>query len=62
MLIPQQSPVDLANALVHLHENKNLIQRYGENARKVIETKFEVTRMVKEIEKVYETVLKNITQ
>ena len=62
VLIPQQSPVDLANALVHLHENKNLIQRYGENARKVIETRFEVTRMVKEIEKVYETVLKNITQ
>jgi glycosyltransferase involved in cell wall biosynthesis len=53
ILVPQQSPIELAKAIIQLHENKQLIKFYGENARKSIEERFEVKRMVKEIENVY---------
>ncbi len=57
ILVPQQSPQELAKALIHLHENKHLIKLYGENARKSIEQRFEVKRMVREIEDVYNNLL-----
>ncbi len=58
ILIPQQSPVELSEAILRLHENKNLIDFYGANARKTIEDNFEVKRMVKEVENVYDDLLK----
>lgn len=61
ILVPHQSPVDLANAIIHLHENKDLITRYGENARQTVEQRFEVKRMVKEVEKIYESFLGKVS-
>jgi glycosyltransferase involved in cell wall biosynthesis len=53
ILVPHQSPVQLANAILTLHENKSLLKQYGENARKTIEENFEVKRMTRETEGVY---------
>lgn len=53
VLVSQQSPVELAHAIIHLHENKNLVKQYGEAARQTIEDRFEVRRMVREVEKIY---------
>ncbi len=61
VLVPHQSPSDLANAIIHLHENKHLITQYGENARKTIEERFEVKRMVREVEKKYESLLGKVS-
>jgi glycosyltransferase involved in cell wall biosynthesis len=57
VLIPKQSPTELSKAIIHLHENKQLIKQYGVNARKSVEEKFEVMRMVKAVEKVYGNLL-----
>ncbi|MFM9840083.1 MAG: glycosyltransferase [Cyclobacteriaceae bacterium] len=57
VLVPHQSPTDLANAIIHLHENKNLLTQYGESARQTVEQRFEVKRMVQEVEKIYESFL-----
>lgn len=57
ILVPQQSPTDLAKAIIYLHENKDLIKLYGKNARKQIELNFEVKRMVREVEAVYTNLL-----
>lgn len=57
ILVPHQSPTELANAIIHLHENKDLIAQYGQTARKTVEERFEVKRMVREVEKVYESFL-----
>lgn len=53
ILVPHQSPVDLANAILKLHENKTLLKVFGKNARKTIEENFEVKRMTRETEAVY---------
>ena len=58
ILVPQQSPTKLAEAIIYLHENKDRIKVYGENARKQIELKFEVKRMAREVEAVYTKTLK----
>ena len=62
ILIPHQSPIELAEAIIYLHENKNQLHDLGNNARKTIEERFEVKRMVHEIEKIYDAYLnKNST-
>jgi glycosyltransferase involved in cell wall biosynthesis len=53
VLVPHQSPTELANAIIQLHDNKNLLSQYGEAARQTIEGQFEVKRMVREVEKIY---------
>jgi glycosyltransferase involved in cell wall biosynthesis len=53
LLIPHQSPNLLARAILRLHDNKKLLNTFGENARKTIEEKFEVKRMVREVEDIY---------
>jgi len=57
LFIPPQSPNELANAIIHLHENKGLLYSLGQNARHIIEQRFEVKRMVREIENVYSSFL-----
>jgi glycosyltransferase involved in cell wall biosynthesis len=59
ILVQQQSPIELANAIIHFHNNKDIIQLYGKNARESIEKRFEVRRMVNEVEEIYSTLLKN---
>jgi glycosyltransferase involved in cell wall biosynthesis len=61
VLVPHQSPTDLANAIIHLHENKNLITQYGESAHQTVEQRFEVKRMVQEVEKIYESFLGKVS-
>jgi len=57
LLVPHHSPVELANAILRLHERKDLINLYGENARRTIEERFEVKRMAREVEEVYSNFL-----
>ncbi len=62
ILISKQSPSELSQAIIHLHENKPLIKRYGVSARKSIAEKYEVKRMVKAIENVYGNLLPNLVE
>lgn len=53
ILVPHQSPQELANAILLLHRQKDKLQQFGNEARKTIEEHFEVTRMAREVEQAY---------
>jgi glycosyltransferase involved in cell wall biosynthesis len=57
LLVPHQSPSKLAEAILYLHENKNRLSQFGEQARNTIQERFEVKRMVAEVESTYFKVL-----
>jgi glycosyltransferase involved in cell wall biosynthesis len=57
MLIPQQSPAELAKAIIYLHDHKDIRLNYGKNAKQLIEKRFAVKRMIQEVEDTYEIVL-----
>jgi glycosyltransferase involved in cell wall biosynthesis len=54
MLVPHQSPTELAKAILFFHNNKDKLQQFGMEARKTIENSFEVKRMTRNVEQVYE--------
>jgi glycosyltransferase involved in cell wall biosynthesis len=52
--IPVKSPQKLADALIQLANDRELIHTMGENAGKTIAANFNVTTMTRQIEKVYD--------
>jgi glycosyltransferase involved in cell wall biosynthesis len=62
ILVPNQSPLQLADAILSLHADKAMLTKYGENARRTIEDRFEVNRMVKEVENSYNIIISPITK
>lgn len=53
ILIPHQSPEQLAKAILFLHRHPDKLRQFGEAARQTIEERFEVKRMAREVEHVY---------
>jgi glycosyltransferase involved in cell wall biosynthesis len=58
MLVPLSKPEALSHALKVLLGDVNIRVKYGDNARKMIEEKFSLQRMVREYEEVYEMLIK----
>jgi glycosyltransferase involved in cell wall biosynthesis len=57
ILVPNQSPLQLADAILSLHADKAALTQYGENARRTIEDRFEVKRMAREVEDTYQNII-----
>ena len=57
MLVPCQSPDELAKAILFMLEHPDQCKEYGRNARRLVEEKFDAKKMTKEIEAVYTTFL-----
>ncbi len=57
ILIPPGEPVDLAEAMIQLLNDRDLCRRMGENARRRIGEKFDANTMVDEIVAVYDACL-----
>ncbi len=57
LLISQQSPDELSQAIIMLHNNRDLIDKYGVKARETIKNKFNLVRMTREIEHAYDEIL-----
>ncbi len=57
LIVPTQDPAAMAAAIRFLHDNRELIGRYGANARKTIETKFSVDRFCEKTLAVYDDLL-----
>ncbi len=57
LLVPIKDPSKLADAVIELHNDRQLARRLAENAHKDIEQKYNVLKMTKEIENVYRQVL-----
>ncbi len=58
ILVPVSSPQKLADAILRVHNDKELRKRLAENAVRTIHQKFSIEEMVKSIENHYETILK----
>jgi len=57
LLVPAKNPHDLAEAIIEILKNKTKADLLGQNARKIVEEKFSVKRMVEQTELVYEKLL-----
>jgi len=57
LIVPSQDPAALAEALRFLHDHRELVERYGESARKTIETDFSVDRFCEKTFAVYDGLL-----
>jgi glycosyltransferase involved in cell wall biosynthesis len=57
LLVPAKKPHDLAEAIIEILKNKTKANLLGKNARKIVEEKFSVKRMVEQTELVYEKLL-----
>jgi glycosyltransferase involved in cell wall biosynthesis len=49
-LIPPNSPEEIAKKIITLYKNPYLIQKYGENGRKIAFQKYDITKIIKEVE------------
>lgn len=59
LLVPHQSPNELAKAILKLHFDKKLLAKLGLTAHETILDRFEVKQMVHEVEKVYLNISQN---
>ena len=57
LLVPAKNPHELAEVIIEILKNKTKADLLGQNARKIIEEKFSVKRMVEQTELVYEKLL-----
>ena len=57
VLFPVEDIDRLASDIISILENKDLAKRLGEGGRKRVEEKFSIAKHVKEIEKVYQSIL-----
>jgi len=57
ILVPAKKPHELAEAIIEILKNKTKADLLGRNARKIVEEKFSVKRMVEQTELVYEKLL-----
>lgn len=58
IFVPQQNPPLLAEAILNVHNNKQLQQRLSKNAIKTIHEKFTIAEMVEKIENHYKLIIK----
>ncbi len=57
LLVPEQKPELLTNAILRLHEDKDLLEKISDNAYRLAQRKFDKKRMTKEIEYIYKKIL-----
>jgi len=57
LLVPAKNPHELAEAIIEILKNKMKADLLGQNARKIVEEKFSVKKMVGQTELVYERLL-----
>jgi glycosyltransferase involved in cell wall biosynthesis len=57
LLVPAKNPHKLAEAIIEILKNKTKADLLGQNARKIVEEKFSVKKMVEQTELVYEKLL-----
>lgn len=57
LLVPAKNPHELAEAIIEILKNKTKADLLGQNARKIVEEKFSVKKMVEQTELVYEKLL-----
>ncbi|NOR54184.1 MAG: glycosyltransferase, partial [Candidatus Aminicenantes bacterium] len=57
LLVPTKNSHELAEAIIEILKNKTKADLLGQNARKIVEEKFSVKRMVEQTELVYEKLL-----
>lgn len=53
ILVPPKDPESLARAVIYLLQNKEVASKFGENFRKDIKSRYSLSRMVYETEKLY---------
>lgn len=58
LLVPPQSPKELAKALLQLINNPSQISTFGEHAYKVMQTEFNVASMTRKVEQIYSNLIK----
>jgi len=56
ILVPPRNPEALANAIMLLLEDRSLRRKLGQNARKVITEKYNWSKVINDLEKVYEEI------
>jgi glycosyltransferase involved in cell wall biosynthesis len=61
LLVPPQAPQMLAQAVITLLTDRELSGRIGAEARRLVEWRFSLDRMIREIERVYEELLAHKT-
>jgi len=54
ILVEQQKPKELADALLYLHQNPEIRAKLAENALLFVKSKFGIKQMVRQVEEVYE--------
>lgn len=59
LTVPVKEPIELANAILKFHNNPELKQILGENARKTITERFNIIPMVLKLEEVYQQFILN---
>jgi len=57
ILISPQKPSQLADSIIHLYENEENRKQLGKEARKTVLKKYDVSKMVKETELIYRTLI-----
>ncbi|MBI9039310.1 MAG: glycosyltransferase [Bacteroidales bacterium] len=57
ILVPEGDSTAIANAILKLHKDKNLREKYGENAYQFAIKQFDAHRMAWEVEKIYNKIL-----
>jgi len=54
LLVPPRNPKKFADAVQHLHENRDLLEQYGKNAEQRVNENFTIAIMVKKYQELYE--------
>ena len=57
ILVPSQSPANLAAAIVRLAKDRKLVQAMGQRGKQIATEKFSIDRNIKYLEQIYERVL-----
>ena len=57
ILVPEGDSTAIANAILRLHKDKKLREKFGENAYEFAKKQFDVHRMAWEVEKIYNKIL-----